>query len=188
MMQPSPEPHHHINEYSAAQRIAVGTFDAEIMGNLEGHIADEQRLDVAESRVRATSEPPPGPTLHDKHRRAGRWQRKLLAHLDQYGAVAVGSVVKGELGRTPTRAETLAARFAAHGLADAGRLWVGYRKVGKGDKSPRKLWVFPVGSPRPVGVYQTHDERSVLAPREPHTYTRGAKQGAKPHRTRLNGP
>jgi hypothetical protein len=188
MMQPLPEPHHHMDECSAAQRLAVGTVDAEIMGDLEGHIDDEEHGIVAESRVGAGSEPPLGATRHVMRRGAGRWQRKLLAHLDRYGAVAVGSVVKGELGRTPTRAETVAARFAAHGLADAGRLWLGYRTVGTGDTSPRKLWVFPVGSPRPEGVYQTHDERATPTSRRPLTNTRGANQDAKFHRTSFNGP
>lgn len=187
MMQPSPAPQH-VCEDPAPNRLAVGSFDAEIMGNLERHIDDEEHGVVAESRVGAASEPPSGATFHDMRRGAGCWQRKLLAHLNQYGAFSVGSLVKRELGRTPTRAQTGAARRAAHTLADAGQLWIGYQKAGLRDENPRMLWVFPVGSPRPVGVHQTHDPRSVLAPREPHTYTRGAKQGAKSQRTRLMGP
>jgi hypothetical protein len=54
----------------------------------------------------------------------GRWQRMLLAELDQNEVVPVREVIFTHLGRTPTRAEEVACRRAAHQLALSGQVRV----------------------------------------------------------------
>jgi len=52
----------------------------------------------------------------------GRWQRAILAALAEYDIVPVGDLCQAVLGRAPSRAELVAARRAAHSLADSGGL------------------------------------------------------------------
>ena len=56
-----------------------------------------------------------------KSPRLGRWQQILADALDQNLAVGVRAAVADHLGRTPTRAELIAARRAAHSLTNLGR-------------------------------------------------------------------
>jgi hypothetical protein len=56
-----------------------------------------------------------------KSPRLGRWQQILADALDQNLAIGVRAAVADHLGRAPTRAELIAARRAAHSLANLGR-------------------------------------------------------------------
>ena len=51
----------------------------------------------------------------------GRWQRVLLDLVESHDAVPVADAVHSELGREPTRSESVAARRAARLLAEQGK-------------------------------------------------------------------
>ena len=64
--------------------------------------------------------------LPPKPPRLGRWQQVLVDALDQNLAIGVQAAVADHLDRTPTRAELIAARRAAHSLAALCRARVFY--------------------------------------------------------------
>jgi hypothetical protein len=52
----------------------------------------------------------------------GRWQRAILAALDEYDVVPIADLCDAVLGRPGERSELVAARRAAHRLADTDQL------------------------------------------------------------------
>jgi hypothetical protein len=52
----------------------------------------------------------------------GRWQRAILTALDEYDVVPIADLCEGALGRPAGRPELVAARRAAHRLADTDQL------------------------------------------------------------------
>ena len=71
----------------------------------------------------------------------GRWQRVLLAALDESDAAGVAVAVRAYLGRVPTRSEVTAARRAALGLAAAGDLEARHVRVPPGEGRAGELLV-----------------------------------------------
>jgi len=51
----------------------------------------------------------------------GRWQRVLLAALEEHDLGTVGTIAYNHLGRTPTRPELVAARRAVRRLVETGQ-------------------------------------------------------------------